>query len=212
MNSSICYIGLTKLESFSSTLYEMTRYGSLDLKDTIHYADTSNVTSIVSSIEFDRDDEFFAVGGILKDIKIFDFKLTNQGPGINKSSMHCPLLRIGCDHKISCLSWSSYIKSQITSSDYQGVINVWDITTGRKMLSFGEHRRRAWSVDTSLTNPNLLASGSDDTTVKVWSVNSPNSLFTLQHKGNICCAKFSPNNSNYLAVGSAGKPPPTVNF
>ncbi|RCH88080.1 coatomer subunit alpha, partial [Rhizopus stolonifer] len=194
---------LTKLESFSSTLYEMTRYGSLDLKDTIHYADTSNVTSIVSSIEFDRDDEFFAVGGILKDIKIFDFKLTNQGPGINKSSMHCPLLRIGCDHKISCLSWSSYIKSQITSSDYQGVINVWDITTGRKMLSFGEHRRRAWSVDTSLTNPNLLASGSDDTTVKVWSVNSPNSLFTLQHKGNICCAKFSPNNSNYLAVGSA---------
>lgn len=158
----------------------------------------------MSSIEFDRDEEYFAVGGILKDIKIYDFRLTNRSSDDNQYAMHCPIRRISCENKISCLSWSSYIKSQLASADYQGVINVWDVTTGQKMSSFVEHRKRAWSVDTSPRNPNLLASGSDDTTVKVWSLNSQRSLFTFQHKGNICCAKFAPNNSNYLAVGSAG--------
>ncbi|KAI9271440.1 WD40-repeat-containing domain protein [Sporodiniella umbellata] len=160
-------------------------------------------TSIVSSIEFDRDDEFFAVGGILKDIKIFDFKLTGQISEDDQPTTHCPVSRISCDYKVSCLSWSSYLKSQVASADYQGIINVWDVTTGKNMTSFSEHKKRAWSVDTSLRNPNLLVSGSDDTTVKVWSINSQSSIFTFLHKGNICCAKFAPNNSNYLAVGSA---------
>ncbi|KAG1152364.1 hypothetical protein G6F37_000224 [Rhizopus arrhizus] len=191
------------LESFSSSLYDITRYGSLDVLDTLYYAEKTQNTSIVSSIEFDRDEEYFAVGGILKDIKIYDFRLTNRSPDDNQYAMHCPIRRISCENKISCLSWSSYIKSQLASADYQGVINVWDVTTGQKMSSFVEHRKRAWSVDTSPRNPNLLASGSDDTTVKVWSLNSQRSLFTFQHKGNICCAKFAPNNSNYLAVGSA---------
>ncbi|KAG1222497.1 hypothetical protein G6F68_020626 [Rhizopus microsporus] len=66
----------SRLESFSSVLYDVTRYGTLDVLDTLHYADTTHSTSIVSSIEFDKDDELFAVGGILKDIKIYDFRLT----------------------------------------------------------------------------------------------------------------------------------------
>lgn len=174
--------------------------------DTLHYADTTHSTSIVSSIEFDKDDELFAVGGILKDIKIYDFRLTCRGPNeARTATIHCPVRRIKCENKISCLSWSSYIKSQVASADYQGVINVWDVTTGQKTSSFVEHKKRAWSVDTSARNPNLIASGSDDTSVKVWSLTSQRSLFTFQHKGNICCAKFAPNNSNYLAVGSAGK-------
>ncbi|KAG0741550.1 hypothetical protein G6F57_005309 [Rhizopus arrhizus] len=194
----------SRLESFSSVLYDVTRYGTLDVLDTLHYADTTHSTSIVSSIEFDKDDELFAVGGILKDIKIYDFRLTCRGPNeARTATIHCPVRRIKCDNKISCLSWSSYIKSQVASADYQGVINVWDVTTGQKTSSFVEHKKRAWSVDTSARNPNLIASGSDDTSVKVWSLTSQRSLFTFQHKGNICCAKFAPNNSNYLAVGSA---------
>ncbi|CEI92014.1 hypothetical protein RMCBS344292_06289 [Rhizopus microsporus] len=200
--SSLPYSGHSQLEVFSSHLYEIARYGSFDVLDTLHYSDTSHSTSIVSSIEFDKDEEFFAVGGILKDIKIYDFRMTCR-PGESRTMMHCPVRRIACENKISCVAWSPYIKGQIASSDYLGVISVWDVGTGQKTASFAEHRKRAWSVDICQTNPSWLASGSDDTTVKVWSLNSPRSIFTLPHKGNICCAKFAPNNQNYLAVGTA---------
>ncbi|RCI05296.1 coatomer subunit alpha [Rhizopus stolonifer] len=194
-------LGCSRLDSFSSILYDVTRFGRLDVLDTLYYADSPLNTSIVSSVEFDKDDEYFAVGGILKDIKIFDFRMTSGPAG--RTQTHCPIRRIKSDNKISCVSWSGYHKSQIASSDYQGVINVWDVNTGQRTSSFTEHKKRAWSVDICNQNPILVASGGDDTTVKVWSLNSQRSVLTFQHKGNICCAKFAPNNGNYLAVGSA---------
>lgn len=41
----------------------------------LHYADNlyNFSSSIVSSIEFDRDDEYFASAGVTKKIKLFDF-------------------------------------------------------------------------------------------------------------------------------------------
>lgn len=120
------------------------------------------------------------------------------------STIHCPVRSMTCLNKISCLAWSPYIKSQIASSDYHGIIDLWDSSTGQKTQQFEEHKRRTWSVDICTENPNILASGSDDTTVKVWSLSQKTSIHTLEQKGNVCCAKFAPNNSHYLAVGSAG--------
>lgn len=34
-----------------------------------------------------------------------------------------------------------------------------------------EHEKRVWSVNYSLVDPTKLASGSDDGTVKLWSIN-----------------------------------------
>lgn len=47
--------------------------------DTIYHTDTVNGSSIVSSIDFDRDDEYFAVGGVSKDIRIYDFSMIADG-------------------------------------------------------------------------------------------------------------------------------------
>jgi E3 ubiquitin-protein ligase RFWD2 len=199
--SFVYNIGRKLLNDFSSIMYDITRYDRYEIIDTLKYTDNRTGSSIVSSIEFDRDEEYFAVGGVTKDIKIFDFGMTR----LNTSMIHCPLRVMTCSHKISCLSWSPYIKSQIASSDYEGFIDVWDTATGQKTIRFEEHKRRAWSVDICQQNPTLLASGSDDTTVKVWSLASQQSIHTLEQKGNVCCAKFAPNNSHYLAVGSAGK-------
>lgn len=35
----------------------------------------------------------------------------------------------------------------------------------------GEHERRVWSIDFSSADPTILASGSDDGSVKLWSIN-----------------------------------------
>jgi WD40 repeat protein len=38
-------------------------------------------------------------------------------------------------------------------------------------MEYEEHEKRAWSVDFSRADPTKLASGSDDGTVKLWSIN-----------------------------------------
>ncbi|KAI9026597.1 WD40-repeat-containing domain protein [Phycomyces nitens] len=226
------------IDDFSSMLYQVTRYSQFKVLDTLYYTDVAASSSIVSSIEFDRDDEYFAVGGVTKEIKIYDFSMMGDGSGPDadipeneheentesqdvperttgdssggyvgrfrpSAITHCPVSIMRCNHKISCLSWNTYIKSQIASSDYEGVVNIWDASTGTCIRGFSEHKRRVWSVDTCSTNPLLLASGSDDSTVKIWSTQMRHSIHTLGQKGNVCCAKFAPNSSYKLAVGSA---------
>ena len=54
------------------------------------------------------------------------------------------------------------------SSDYEGVIMLWDTATLQTVTEYEAHNKRVWSVDFCPTHPQLLASGSDDGRVKVW--------------------------------------------
>lgn len=49
----------------------------------------------------------------------------------------------------------------------------------------------------------MLASGSDDTKVKLWSTEQERSVATLESKANVCCVKFCPENTFHIAFGSA---------
>ncbi len=69
--------------------------------------------------------------------------------------------------KLSCLSWNKYLKTYLASSDYEGVVHVWDIATGQNVAEYEAHEKRIWSVDFCHTDPMLLMSGSDDGMVKV---------------------------------------------
>ncbi|KAK9702494.1 hypothetical protein K7432_011203 [Basidiobolus ranarum] len=204
------------LTQFTSTLSKFTRYSSFRELATLRYGDIFNTSSIVSSIEFDRDDEYFATAGVTKKIKIFEFGNLASGvagrttdtidwgrdDGAN-TVMHYPIREMVCRSKISCLSWNPYIKSQIVSSDYEGIVMLWDVNTGTQTRIFDEHEKRAWSVDFSKTDPTRLASGSDDTKVKIWSTNQKKSVMTIESKANICCVKFNPESSYHVAFGSA---------
>ncbi|KAM3586086.1 hypothetical protein VKS41_002616 [Umbelopsis sp. WA50703] len=239
------------LSDFSTTMNKLARHSEFKVIATLRYGDISSSSSIVSAIEFDRDDEYFATAGVTKKIKIFEYgniedehridddhrsedgnmfypdnpsrmertedkwrtpPLTNYGHDagyIGRSRnreepvMRYPIKEMVCRHKISCLSWNSYIKNQMASSDYEGVVSIWDAATGQLMQSFDEHKRRTWSVDYSKVDPTLLASGSDDSTVKIWSINQHNSVCTIEKNANICCVKFLPTSSQYVAMGSA---------
>ncbi|KAE8785726.1 E3 ubiquitin-protein ligase COP1 [Hordeum vulgare] len=68
--------------------------------------------------------------------------------------------------KLSCLSWNKYSKNVIASSDYEGIVAVWDVQTRQSVMEYEEHEKRAWSVDFSRTEPKMLVSGSDDCKVE----------------------------------------------
>jgi E3 ubiquitin-protein ligase RFWD2 len=43
--------------------------------------------------------------------------------------VHCPVVEMSTRSKLSCVSWNKYMKNHIASSDYEGIVTVWDVTT-----------------------------------------------------------------------------------
>ncbi|KAL0915301.1 hypothetical protein M5K25_015708 [Dendrobium thyrsiflorum] len=187
------------LQDFQSVLTTFTRYSRLRMFAEVRHGDLFHSANIVSSIEFDRDDELFATAGVSKCIKVFDYAAVVNEP----ADVHCPVVEMSTRFKLSCLSWNKYSKNIIASSDYEGTVTVWDVNTRQSVMEYEEHEKRAWSVDFSRTEPSMLVSGSDDYKVKVWSTKQEASVFNIDMKANICCVKYNPGSSIYVAVGSA---------
>ncbi|KAI7735315.1 hypothetical protein M8C21_029732, partial [Ambrosia artemisiifolia] len=96
-----------------------------------------------------------------------------------------------------------YLKNYLASADYDGLIQVWDACTGQGLSHYIEHQRRAWCVDFSHVDPMQFASGSDDCSVKLWSLNNKTPTCTIRSGANVCCVQFSSCSSHMLAFGSA---------
>ncbi|KAJ3324482.1 RING finger and WD repeat domain-containing protein 2 [Boothiomyces sp. JEL0866] len=221
---------LGPIEEFSSTLINCSKYSTFNTLATVKYVDSyfNYALSIVSSIEFDKDDEYFATAGVTKKIKIFNYDTVVSDFGgissrfISRRSRNLvendslsdkdnsrlripryPEREIPCESKISCLSWNTYLKSTIASSDYEGVVSLWDVSVGKKTLNLVEHEKRTWTVDFCELNPTMFASGGDDAKVKLWSTTQKNSTGTIESKANICSVKYHPCNGEQLVFGSA---------
>uniref|UniRef100_H3ASM5 COP1 E3 ubiquitin ligase n=1 Tax=Latimeria chalumnae TaxID=7897 RepID=H3ASM5_LATCH len=191
---------VNQLDEFQECLAKFTRYNSVRPLATLSYAsDLYNGSSIVSSIEFDRDCDYFAIAGVTKKIKVYEYGTVIQ----DAVDIHYPVIEMTCNSKISCISWSSYHKNLLASSDYEGTVILWDGFTGQRSKVYQEHEKRCWSVDFNLMDPKLLASGSDDAKVKLWSTNLDNSVASIEAKANVCCVKFSPTSRYHLAFGCA---------
>ncbi|CAB4064997.1 RFWD2 [Lepeophtheirus salmonis] len=300
-SSSLDYSGL---KDFSLCLNKFTKYNTVKPLATLSYmTDMFNNTSIVSSIDFDKDNEFFCYWrsqGLLRGFKTrfglrgihtvreikkgvvlgvyrsssTEFSLTSEGethipadvasrqtirreseviqadldhvnqvlqdyrtnssnfasgdennvvpslevsnPTINikepptESSfpmlvlndlvdIHYPSMEMVSSSKISCISWSSFHKGTLVSSDYEGSVVVWDANSNSKIRTFQEHEKRCWSVDFNRIDTKLVASGSDDARVKLWSTNIHHSVASLEAKANVCCVKFNPESCYHLA-------------
>ncbi|XP_034943967.1 E3 ubiquitin-protein ligase COP1-like isoform X1 [Chelonus insularis] len=190
----------TGLDVFRENLVKFSRYSSLRPLATLNYSsDIFNNSTIVSSIEFDKDNEFFAIAGVTKRIKVFDYGAVIR----DTVDIHYPCVEMVSSSKISCVSWNSYHKGMLASSDYEGTVTVWDASTGQRTKAFQEHEKRCWSVDFNDVDTRLIASGSDDARVKLWSLNMDHSVASLEAKANVCCVKFNPRSSCHLAFGSA---------
>lgn len=66
------------LSEFSSTINKFSKHSQFKVVATLRYGDISSTSSIVSAIEFDRDDEYFATAGVTKKIKIFEYAKFEQ--------------------------------------------------------------------------------------------------------------------------------------
>ncbi|XP_043702698.1 protein SPA1-RELATED 4-like isoform X2 [Telopea speciosissima] len=187
------------INTFLEGLCKYLSFSKLKVRADLKQGDLLNSSNLVCSLSFDRDGEFFATAGVNRKIKIFESDII-----LNEDrDIHYPVIEMASRSKLGSICWNGYIKSQIVSSDFDGIVQVWDVTRGQVFTEMREHEKRVWSVDFSLADPTKLASGSDDGSVKLWSINQRGSVSTIKTKANICCVQFPPDSAHSVAIGSA---------
>ncbi|KAL4457892.1 hypothetical protein ABPG75_012757 [Micractinium tetrahymenae] len=204
------------LQEFSRLLSVITRCNKLRLVAEVprplprHHGSSS----IISSLEFDREGALFATAGVSKRISIYDFaSVAPHYPAVSAPPLPggaaavrsgaAPAVELLSRSKLSCLSWNKYIQAHIASSDYEGVVCVWDVASASLLHEYEAHSKRIWSVDFCAADPTLLASGSDDCSVKFWSTKSASSVAQVDAAANVCAVRWRPGSSTELGVGSA---------
>ncbi|KAH0880749.1 hypothetical protein HID58_068143 [Brassica napus] len=179
------------IDPFLEGLCKYLSFSKLRVKADLKQGDLLNSSNLVCSLAFDRDGEFFATAGVNKKIKIFECdSIVN-----NNQDIHYPVVELASRSKLSSVCWNSYIKSQIASSNFEGVVQIWDVGRSQLVTEMKEHKKRVWSINISSADPTLLASGSDDGTGA--------SIGTIKTKANVCCVQFPSDSGRSLAFGSA---------
>ena len=207
------------LEAFSASVAGFTRYDRMRVVGEVRQDDAlagpargGGQGAVVSSIEFDRDLDFFATAEVSKRVHVFDFRdvcdFRDRGDfRVGAATQHhfgaAPAQTITTRSKLSCLSFNKHVREHVATSDYEGVVTVWNAETKTAVAEFEEHDKRAWSVDYCRVDHRLLASGSDDGRVKIWSTSQEGSVLELDLRANVCCAQYGPDDAHRLAVGCA---------
>ncbi|KAL2543804.1 Protein SPA1-RELATED 2 [Forsythia ovata] len=189
-----------RLGGFFDGLCKYARYSKFRVRGILRNGDFNNsFANVISALSFDRDEDYLASGGVSKKIKIFEFQaLFNDSVDI-----HYPVIEMTNKSKLTGICWNTYVRNYLASTDYDGIVKLWDASTGQDFSHFTEHSERAWSVDFSHADPMKLVSGSDDRMVKLWSINEKNSLCTIRNNANVCCVQFSADSSHMLAFSSS---------
>lgn len=118
-------------------------------------------------------------------------------------TVHKPHAEVSTRSKLSCISWNKYIQHQLISSDYEGVVALWDVSTGQQLSEYEAHQKRIWTVDFGHADPCHFVSGSDDGWVRVWSTHQQDKLLEMDMKANVCCVKYNPVVPHQIVVGCA---------
>lgn len=108
------------INSFLDGLSKYLSFKNLKVTADLKQGDLLNSSNLVCSLGFDRDGEFFATAGVNKKIKVFEYdSILNDNRDI-----HYPVVEMLSRSKLSSICWNNYIKGQIASSNFEGVVQV----------------------------------------------------------------------------------------
>ncbi|KAL0285000.1 UNVERIFIED_CONTAM: protein SPA1-RELATED 3 [Sesamum angustifolium] len=192
------------VNTFLEGICKYLSFSKLNVKADLKQGDLLNSSNLVCSLSFDRDGEFFATAGVNKKIKVFEYNSILD----EDRDIHYPVVEMVSRSKLSSICWNGYIKARWL----QVTLKIWDVTRSQTFMEMKEHERRVWSIDFSVADPTMLASGSDDGSVKLWNINQAIlflhlvdgvSVGTIKTKANVCCVQFPTDSGRSLAFGSA---------
>ncbi|XP_048447047.1 E3 ubiquitin-protein ligase COP1 isoform X3 [Pyrus x bretschneideri] len=218
------------LEDFQSVLASFTQYSRLRVIAELSPGDLFHSANIVSSIEFDRDEELFATAGVSRCIKVFEFSSSmmeyeeheKRAWSVDFSCTDPSMLVSGsddCKVKIWCTKQEASVlnidmKANICSVKYNPGssffvavgsadhhIHYYDLRNISQPLHLFRGHRKAVSYVKFLSN-NELASASTDSTLRLWDVKE--NLPLCMYRGHMNEKNFVglAVNNEYIACGS----------
>ncbi|WP_026732990.1 serine/threonine-protein kinase [Fischerella sp. PCC 9605] len=154
-------------------------------------------SNAVKSVVFSPDVGILASGSWDKTIKLWDVETGKE---------ICTLT--GHQLQVSAVAFSSQGKL-LASASFDRTIRLWDLSplhteVGRKFKNCPCYSLlgHAWAVLTVAFSPdgNILATGSDDNTIKLWQVNTGQIISTLLgHSWSVLAVAFSPNGETLIS-------------
>jgi len=201
----------SSLQAFTQTLSTFKQSSTSSFKPLMKFPYYSRGSqgdnSRISQIQFDKDEQYFAVGGYLNEIQIFSNEfLHGSDMDDNTLSTHpqpIPLQTLSTSSYITDVAWSNHSRGQISSTEFTGDITLWDALSASRLVTFSEHTAQVWSLDYSHTEPGVLASASEDKTVRLWNVLQPKAVGVIPSGVELCCVKFNPMNEYQIVFGGA---------
>lgn len=107
---------------FFDGLCKYARYSKFETRGVLRTGELNNTSNVICSLGFDRDEDYFATAGVSKKIKIFEFNsLFNESVDI-----HYPAVEMPNRSKLSGVCWNNYIRNYLASSDYDGIVKVFE--------------------------------------------------------------------------------------
>ncbi|ACK68582.1 WD-40 repeat protein [Gloeothece citriformis PCC 7424] len=144
----------------------------------------------VNSVSFSPDGKIWASGSVDKTIKLWNLE---TGQEIRTLTGH--------DYYVNSVSFSPDGKT-LASGSQDGTIKVWNLETGKEIRTLKGHDNSVNSVSFSPIPPSpvtkggaggILASGSNDGTIKLWNLESGQEIRTLQgHDYSVRSVSISP--------------------
>ncbi|KAG1346470.1 protein SPA1-RELATED 4 [Cocos nucifera] len=141
------------LGAFFDGLCKYARHNKFEVRGSLKNVDILNSANVICSLSFDRDEEYFAAAGLY------------NSAHTNSSVLWMVTVVYGFNFHPNCFV------ARLCNLIDMGGMQLWDASTGQGFAQFIEHQKRAWSVNFSQVDPTKLASGSDDCSVKLWSIN-----------------------------------------
>lgn len=108
------------ISPFLEGLCKYLSFSKLKVKADLKQGDLLNSSNLVCSLSFDRDGDYFATAGVNKKIKVFECDAILM----EDRDIHYPVVEMAGRSKFSSICWNTYIKSQIASSNFEGVVQV----------------------------------------------------------------------------------------
>ena len=181
----------------SSSLDESIQLWRASTGQTLHTHHTSSLKG--QALAWSPDGKYLAsTGGLLCDtIQIWQ---VSANPGLKPGS-YPPCT--GHTEPINALAWSPDGNALASASD-DGAARVWNVRTGRSILTYRGHRAAvkviAWSRDGA-----ALVSAGEDRTAHVWNAgNGRNLLIYYGHRDKVNAAAFSPDGSRIASASDDG--------